>query len=61
MFWEQDNTITILVHKPVYFITVIQRKINNIMDASPDIIYFFRVRMILQRSIIILCFIDCAS
>jgi len=41
MFWEQDNTITILIHKPVYFITIIQLKINNIMDVSPDTIYFF--------------------
>jgi hypothetical protein len=61
MFWEQDKSITILVHKPVYFITVIQRKINNIMDVSAEIIYFLRVRMILQRNIIILRFVDLAS
>jgi hypothetical protein len=49
MIWEQGKTITIIIHKSVYFITVIQRKINNILDVSPDIIYFSRVGMILEE------------
>ena len=61
MFWEQDNTITILLSKTVYFIAVIKSIRNNILDVSPDIIYFLRVRMILQRNILILCFVDRAS
>jgi hypothetical protein len=57
-FWERDNTMTNLIYKHVYFITVIQDKINNIMNITHDITYFLFFFFILQRNINILCFID---